>query len=152
LARIPLNAGQLTDNWSVASMTTAFADVYLDSVVVMTTKFVLQANLPGRDTTPVKIDSVNVGLALGEGSWSIVRKGAPAKVDTVLTRGATWARARHRFVIPVDSTFALQRSWPVVEISLSVPKTEANPYGYAWTYAHGPKSFFKEVRWSPSPQ
>jgi hypothetical protein len=51
-------------------------------------------------------------------------------------------------MIPVDSTFALARSWPVVEVSLSVPKTEANPYGLAWTYAHGPKDFFKGVRWS----
>jgi hypothetical protein len=147
LARIPLNAGQLSDNWSVAPMTIAFADVYLDSVVVMTTKFMLQANLSPADTTPVRVDSVNIGLALGEGSWSIVRKGAPAKVDTVLTRGATWSRPRQRFVIPLDSTFALTRSWPVVEVVLSVPKTESNPYGFAWTYAHGPRTFFRDVRW-----
>ncbi len=150
LARIPLNAGQLTDSWSVAPATTAFADVYLDSVVVLTTKLMLQANLRDGDTAVVRVDSITVGLALGEGAWSIVRKSAPAVVDTVLRRGEMWRRTHQRFVIPVDSTFALWRSWPVVEVSLSVPKTEANPYGLAWTYAHGPKDLFKKVGWLPA--
>jgi hypothetical protein len=145
LARIPLSAGQLSDNWSVAPATTAFADVYLDSVVILTTKFGLQANLRDGDSSGVRVDSVNVGLARGENSWSIVRKGRPTTVDTLLRRGETWTRARQRFVVPLDSTFALGQSWPVVEVSLSVPKTESNPYGYAWTYAHGPKDFFKAV-------
>ncbi|HEY7568562.1 MAG TPA: hypothetical protein VH762_13365, partial [Gemmatimonadaceae bacterium] len=148
LARIPLSAGQLTDNWSVAPATMAFADVYLDSVVVLTTKLMLQANLREGDTSSVRVDSVTVGLALGEGSWSIVRRSPAAVVDSVLPRGTTWARAHYRFMIPVDSTFALSRSWPVVEVSLSVPKTDSNPYGVAWTYAHGPKDFFTGVRWS----
>lgn len=148
LARIPLSAGQLTDNWSVALATMAFADVYLDSVVVLTTKFGLQANLRADDTTGVRVDSVTAGLALGEGSWSIVRRSPAVVLDTLLGRGNTWERARLRFTIPVDSTFALSRAWPVVEVSLSVAKTESNPYGLAWTYAHGPKGFFRSVRWS----
>lgn len=148
LARIPLNAGQLTDNWSVAPATTAFADVYLDSIVVLTTRFGLHANLREDDTTGVSVDSINVGLALGDSSWSIARKGTAVVVDTLLRRGSIWERQRLRFTIPVDSSFALQRAWPVVEVSLSVPKTESNPYGLAWTYAHGPKSFFQSIRWS----
>jgi hypothetical protein len=148
LARIPLSAGQLTDNWSVAPATTAFIDVYMDSVVVLTTKLMLQVNLREGDTTGVRIDSVTVGLALGSTSWSIVLKSPAAKVDTVLHRGELWSQAPQRFMIPVDSTFALTRSWPVVEVVLGVPKSEANPYGLAWTYAHGPKDFFKGVRWS----
>jgi hypothetical protein len=148
LARIPLSAGQLTDNWSVAPATTAFIDVYMDSVVVLTTKLMLQVNLREGDTAGVRIDSVTVGLALGEQSWSIVRKSPATVVDTVLHRGELWSRAPQRFMIAVDSTFALTRSWPVVEVVLGVPKTEANPYGLAWTYAHGPKDFFKGVRWS----
>lgn len=148
LARIPLSAGQLTDNWSVAPATMAFVDVYLDSVVVLTSKLGLQANLREDDTTGVRVDSVSVGLALGEGSWSIVRNSPAVVVDTVLHRGDTWGRALLRFMIPVDSSFALKRAWPVVQVSLSVPKTESNPYGLAWTYAHGPKDFFKGVRWS----
>ncbi|MGH7694135.1 MAG: hypothetical protein ACRENH_04110, partial [Gemmatimonadaceae bacterium] len=91
---------------------------------------------------------VTVGLALGERSWSIVRKSPPLAVDSVLSRGELWSRAPRRFMIPVDSTFALTRSWPVVEVSLSVPKTDSNPYGLAWTYAHGAKDFFKGVRWT----
>jgi hypothetical protein len=150
LARIPLSAGQLSDNWSVAATTVAFADVYLDSVVVMTTKLMLQANLPGPDTS-AQIDSVNIGLALGDRSWRIVRKGAPARVDTVLARGGVWSRPRQRFVIPLDSTFALSRSWPVLEVSLSVAKTEANPYGFAWTYAHAPRELFKMLNLSGVP-
>ncbi len=148
LARIPLSAGQLTDSWSVAPATTAFIDVYMDSVVVLTTKLMLQVNLREGDTTGVRIDSVTVGLALGDRSWSFVRKSAPTVIDTVLHRGELVSRAPQRFMIPVDSTFALTRSWPVVEVVLGVPKTEANPYGLAWTYAHGPKDFFKNVRWS----
>ncbi len=151
LARIPLSAGQLTDNWSVAPATTAFVDIYVDSLVVLTSKLMLQANPREGDTTGVKIDSVNVGLALGERSWSIVRKSPPVAVDALLRRGETWGRAHHRFMIPVDSTFELTRSWPVVEVSLSVPKTESNPYGLAWTYAHGPKDFFKNVAWLVRP-
>ena len=148
LARIPLGAGQLTDNWSVAPATTAFIDVYMDSVVVLTTKLMLQVNLREGDTSGVRIDSVTVCLALGEQSWSIVRKSPATVVDTVLHRGERRSRAPQRFMIAVDSTFALTRSWPVVEVVLGVPKTEANPYGLAWTYAHGPKDFFKGVRWS----
>ena len=148
LARIPLSAGQLTDNWSVAPATTAFVDVYMDSVVVLTTKLMLQANLREEDTTGVRIDSLTVGLALGDRSWSIVRKSPATVVDTVLHRGELWSRAPQRFMVPMDSTFALTRSWPVVEVVLSVPKTDSNPYGLAWTYAHGPKDFFKSVRWS----
>ncbi|HJU75626.1 MAG TPA: hypothetical protein VJ717_17915, partial [Gemmatimonadaceae bacterium] len=147
LARIPLSAGQLTDNWTIAPATTALVDVYLDSVVVTTTNLTLQANLREPDTA-VRVDSVIVGLALGERSWSIVQRSRPVVVDTLLGRGSTWARARQRFVIPVDSTFALTSSWPVIEVSLSVPKTDGNPYGFAWTYAHGPRPFFKDVRWS----
>jgi hypothetical protein len=146
LVRIPLSAGQLTDNWSVAPATMAFADVYMDSVVILTTKLMLQANPLEGDTTFVRVDSITVGLALGEGSWSVVRKSPAAVVDSMLRRGDTRALKRQRFVIPVDSTFALTRSWPVVEVSLSVPKTDANPAGLAWTYAHGPKDFFKAIR------
>ena len=145
LARIPLNAGRLTDNWSMAPAITAVADIYLDSVVVTTTTLMLQANLREPETS-VKVDSVIVGLALGEQSWSIVRKSRPLVVDTVLSRGEIWSRSPRRFVIPIDSTFALTSSWPVIEVSLSVPKTESNPYGFAWTYAHGPKDFFKDLR------
>ncbi|MGH7713121.1 MAG: hypothetical protein ACREOG_17660, partial [Gemmatimonadaceae bacterium] len=147
LARIPLSAGQLTDNWTVALATTAFADVYLDSVVVLMTKLMLQANLRAGDTG-VRVDSVTVGLALGDGAWSIVRKSRPTVIDTVLRLRSTWGRLHQRFVIPIDSSFVLTRSWPVVEVSLSVPKTESNPYGFAWTYAHAPKGFFKGVPWS----
>jgi hypothetical protein len=107
----------------------------------------LQANLREGDTTGVRVDSVSVGLALGEGSWSIVRTSPAVVADTVLHHGETWGLTTRRFMIPVDSTFALTRSWPVVQVSLSVPKSESNPYGLAWTYAHGPKVFFKDVRW-----
>ena len=147
LARLPLTAGQLTDNWSVAPATTASVDVYLDSVVVVATTLALRVNLKDGDTTHVQVDSVTVGLALGDGSWNIVRKSPALVVDTVLRRGATWTRSRHRFTIAVDSTFELGRSWPVVEVSLSVPKTESNPYGLAWTYAHGPKGYFRMIKW-----
>lgn len=151
LARLPLSAGQLTDNWSVAPAMTAFVDVYVDSVVVLTTKLALQPNVREGDSSGVKADSVAVGLALGDRSWHIVRKSAPVVVDTLLRQGETWSRTNRRFMIPVDSTFDLTRSWPVVEVSLSVPKTDSNPYGFAWTYAHGPKDYFKGVRWSRDP-
>ena len=147
LARLPLTAGQLTDNWSVAPATTATVDVYLDSVVVVATTLALRVNLKEGDTTGVRVDSVTIGLALGDGSWNIVRKSPALVVDTVLHRGATWTRSRHRFTIAMDSTFELGRSWPVVEVSMSVPKTESNPYGFAWTYAHGPKGYFKTIKW-----
>ena len=150
LARLPLTAGQLTDNWSVAPATTASVDVYLDSVVVVATTLALQVNLKDGDATGVQVDSVTIGLALGNGSWNIVRKSPALVVDTVLHRGATWTRSRHRFTIAVDSTFELGRSWPVMEVSLSVPKNESNPYGLAWTYAHGPRAYFKAIKWPGS--
>src|SRR5688572_15369797 len=150
LARLPLTAGALTDNWSVAPATTSSVDVYLDSVVVVATTLALRVNLKDGDTTGVQVDSVTFGLALGDGSWNIVHKSPALVVDTVLRRGATWTRSRQRFTIAVDSTFELGRSWPVVEVSLSVPKTESNPYGLAWTYAHGPRGFFNAVKWPAS--
>ena len=147
LSRLPLKAGELTDNWSVAPATTAQVDVYLDSVVVVATALALRVNVPDSDTAAVQVDSVTVGLALGDGSWSIARKSPALVVDTVLRRGATWTRSRHRFTIAVDSTFALGRSWPVLEVSMSVPKTASNPYGLAWTYAHGRRGFFSLIPW-----
>ena len=149
LARLPLTAGELTDNWSVAPATTASADVYLDSVVFVATTLALRVNLRDGDTTGVQVDSVTFGLALGDGSWNIVHKSPALVVDTVLRRGTTWTVSRHRFTIAVDSTFELGRSWPVIEVSLSVPKTESNPSGLAWTYAHGPKGFFRTITWPP---
>lgn len=110
----------------------------------------LRVNLKEGDTTHLQVDSVTVGLALGDGSWSIVHKSPALVVDTVLRRGVTWSRARHRFTIAVDSTFELGRSWPVMEVSLSVPKTESNPYGLAWTYAHGPRAYFRTINWPVS--
>ena len=151
IARLPLTAGQLTDNWSVAPATTAMVDVYLDSVVVVATTLALQANPRPIETAGVQVDSVTIGLALGNGSWNIVQKSPALVVDTVLHRGATWSRNRHRFRIAIDSTFTLAESWPVVEVYLSVPKTESNPYGLAWTYAHGTRGYFKSVKWPRNP-
>jgi hypothetical protein len=45
----------------------------------------------------------------------------------------------------VDATFPVERAWPVFETFLSVRKTTDNPYGTAWTYAHAPEGFFKDV-------
>jgi hypothetical protein len=147
IARLPLTAGQLTDNWSVAPATTAMVDVFLDSVVFVTTTLALQVNLRPGDATGAQIDSIAIGLALGNGSWSIVHRSPALVVDTVLHRGATWSQSRRRFTVAIDSTFALTDSWPVVEVMVTVPKTESNPFGLAWTYAHGPRGYFKALQW-----
>jgi hypothetical protein len=143
LARLPVSAGQLSDNWSVAPAMTAHADVYADSVVIVTTSLDLQANLPGGDST-IRVDSIIVGLALaGQRSWHLARTSSAVTADTTMRRGQTWSRKQLRFTIPIDSAFDLARSWPVVQVSLGVPKTESNPYGRAWTYAHAPQNFFQ---------
>jgi hypothetical protein len=142
LARLPLSAGQLTDHWSVASAITGRVDLYADSAVVVASTLALKASYPTPDTLTQHVDSIAVGLALGDSSWSIVRRADALPVGVTLRPGAEWNRRRLRFTIPLDSTFALQRSWPVVEVILRVPRTEDNPYGRAWTYAHAAKPFF----------
>jgi hypothetical protein len=88
------------------------------------------------------IDSLSAGLAMGDSSWNVMRKSVPISVDTTLRKNGEWRRSRKRFVIPIDSTFDLRKSWPVFEVYLRVPKTKDNPYGVAWTYAHERKTFF----------
>jgi hypothetical protein len=149
LARLPLAAGQLTDHWSVASAINGWVDLYADSAVVIASTLALKASYPTPDTLTQHVDSVAVGLALGDGSWSIVRRSAGLPVGATLRPGAEWNRRKLRFTIPLDSTFALKESWPVVEVILRVPRTEDNPVGRAWTYAHAPKPFFgtRELKW-----
>jgi hypothetical protein len=145
IARLPLNAGRLDDHWSAALSATGTADVYLDSVVITTSRVALRASKPVPATAPVVIDSVSAGLASGDASWSVVRKSPAIRVDTTLRLGGEWRRGVRRFVIPIDDSFDLARSWPVFEIYLRVPSTAENPLGIAWTYAHERKAFFSTI-------
>jgi hypothetical protein len=142
IARLPLTAGRLDDHWSAALAATATADVYLDSVVIVTSAIAIRASYPVPATALVQIDSVSAGLASGESSWSVVRKSRAIPVDTTLRQGGEWRRQIKRFMIPIDSSFNLAKSWPVFEVHLKAPVTADNPLGRAWTYAHGSKGFF----------
>ncbi|HYJ78226.1 MAG TPA: hypothetical protein VEW03_01385 [Longimicrobiaceae bacterium] len=146
LARLPFTLGRLDDHWSVASTATGFADVYRDSIVITTSTLSLRASHPIPDVATQQVDSISAGLALGDGSWSVMRESAAATVDTTLRRGGQWNRGRVRFTIPIDSTFPLEESWLVLQVHLSVPRTQDNPEGRAWTYAHGSRGFFVRRR------
>ena len=145
IARLPLTAGRLDDHWSAALSATGTADVYLDSVVITTSALALRASKPVPASAPVVIDSVSAGLASGDASWSVVRRSPAIRVDTTLRIGGEWRRGVRRFVIPIDESFALAKSWPVFEVYLRVPSTADNPLGIAWTYAHERKAFFSTV-------
>ena len=145
IAQLPLTAGRLDDHWSAALSATGTADVYLDSVVITTSAIALRASKPVPATAPVVIDSVSAGLASGDASWSVVRRSPAIRVDTTLRIGGEWRRGVRRFVIPIDESFPLAKSWPVFEVYLRVPSTADNPLGIAWTYAHGRKAFFSGV-------
>jgi hypothetical protein len=147
IARLPLAAGRLDDHWSVALAANGNADVYLDSVVITTTDIALRASYPVPVTLTAVIDSISAGLALGESNWNIVRKSPALRVDTTLRQNGEWRRKVRRFMIPIDSSFDLAKSWPVFEVHLSVPKTKDNPYGLAWSYAHERKGFFLRALW-----
>ena len=149
IARLPFAAGRLDDRWSAALAATGTADVYLDSVVITTSAITLRAAYPVPVTAIVAIDSVSAGLAMGEASWSVVRKSAAVKVDTTLRQGGEWRRNVRRFTIPIDSSFVLAKSWPVFEVYLKAPVTTDNPLGQAWTYAHERKGFFRQLPASP---
>jgi hypothetical protein len=142
IARLPLSAGRLDDHWSAALAATGTADVYLDSVVVTTSSMTLRASYPVPATAAVVIDSISAGLAAGDRSWSVVRKSAAIPVDTTLRQGGEWRRSVKRFMIPIDTTFDLAKSWPVFEVYLRVPMTTDNLGGLAWTYAHERRGFF----------
>jgi hypothetical protein len=144
LATLPIRAGDLNDNWSVALAARGSVRVYMDSVVVRADSVRMRAKpLDGR---PQAVDSLAVGLALGAGkAWSVSRRGTVIPVKQSLAVKDEWSRTRLRFSIPVDATFPVERAWPVFETFLSVRKTADNPYGTAWTYAHAPEGFFKDV-------
>lgn len=143
VARLPLAAGALTDRWSIAGAIEGWTDVYMDSVVVFVTRLAMRSSDPIPDTASIRVDSAVVGLALGdENSWSIVRRSNAIPVDTVLRQGGQWTRDSLRVTIPIDSSFALAESWPVLELILRVAPTAENPQGIAWTYAHARKPFF----------
>ena len=142
IARLPLSAGSLGDHWSVALAATGTADVYLDSVVITTSSIAMRASYPIPETTPVTIDSISAGVAMGDRSWSVARQSPAARVDTTLRKGGEWRRGVRRFVIPVDSTVDIRKSWPMFQVHIHAPVTPDNPSGLAWTYAHAPKAFF----------
>jgi hypothetical protein len=145
LAHLPLEAGRLTDHWSVSSALSGWADVYADSVVILATSLTLQASYPPANRPEQHVDSIAVGLALGDSTWDIARRSAALHVDTTLSPQGTWSRRQLRFTIPIDSTFALRESWPVVDVMLAVPRTASNTIGRSWTYGHGPKPFFAQT-------
>ena len=146
IARLPLTAGRLDDHWSVALAAKGTVDVYLDSVVINTTEMTLRASYPHPPTEIQVIDSVSAGLGQGDNSWNVVRQSAALAVRTSLAKDQEWHRGVTRFTIPIDSTFNLAKSWPLFQVHLKVPKTESNPIGLAWTYAHERKGFFSKLR------
>jgi len=146
IARLPFTAGRLEDHWSAALAATGTADVFMDSVVITTSAIALRASYPVPATSIVVVDSVSAGLAMGETSWSVVRKSTAIRVDTTLRQGGEWRRQIRRFMIPIDSSFELAKSWPVFEVHLRAPVTTDNPVGRAWTYAHEKKGFFQQLR------
>ena len=145
IARLPFTAGRLDDHWSAALAATGTADVYLDSIVITTTAMTLRASYPVPASATVAIDSISAGLALGEKSWNVVHQSTALAVDTTLRQGGEWRRQVKRFMVPIDSSFALAKSWPVFQVHLNVPKTADNPLGLAWTYAHERKAFFRQL-------
>ena len=149
IARLPFSAGSLDDHWSVALAATGTADVYVDSVVITTSSIALRASYPIPETTPVAVDSISAGVAMGDRSWSVVRQSPAIRVDTTLRKGGEWRRGIRRFVMPVDSTFDIRKSWPMFQAHVHAPVTPDNPSGLAWTYAHTPKAFFTSV---PKPE
>jgi hypothetical protein len=146
IVRLPLAVGDLADHWSVASATTGWADVYADSVVVLANSITLKASYPSPDTATGHVDSIAVGLAMGDDRWSTIRRSVGRPVGASLRPGATWSGTGLRFMIPIDSTVDLGLTWPVVEVVLRVAKTAGNPQGRAWTYAHGARGYFASAR------
>lgn len=145
LARLPLAAGRLEDAWSVALTATGSVRVYRDSVVIRADTLRLKAK--PLDGAAQRVDSLVAGLSLGgDRSWSVQRRSAAVRLDTTLADQREWMRTRQRFTIPLDSLFLLEQSWPTFEVILRTPRTADNPYGVAWTYAHAPMGFFREVR------
>jgi hypothetical protein len=150
IARLPLTAGRPDDRWSAVLVAKGSADVYLDSVVITTTAMAVRASYPHPATATVVIDSVNAGLGLGDSSWSIARQSVALPVHKTLRKNEEWRRQVTRFTIPIDSSFALAKSWPLFQVHVSVPKTADNPLGLGWTYAHERKGFFLKLpprRW-----
>lgn len=145
IAQLPIAAGRIEDNWSVALAATGSVRVYRDSVVVRADTVKLKAK--PLDGAPQTVDSIVVGLSLGgERSWSVVRRSPAVHLALTLADQRQWMRTRLRFAIPIDAEFPLERSWPSFEVVLRTPKTTDNPYGVAWTYAHAPMAFFSGVR------
>lgn len=144
VARRPLHAGDLRDDWAVRIVADGHVDIYLDSVVVQMSSLRLRAS--PTQSAPLGVDSVSVGLALGHGrSWSVARQSAAWRVARTLPPGHEWRRTGVRFMIPIDSTFALRDAWPVLQGHLHADRTPGNPYGLAWVYAHAPEGYFRGV-------
>jgi hypothetical protein len=150
IARLPLTAGRLDDRWSVALAATGVADVYMDSVVITTSSIALRASYPVPASATMVVDSVSAGLATGDKSWSVVRQSPAIRVDTTLRKGGEWRRRTRRFVIPVDSTFNITESWPVLQVHVRAPVSADNPDGLAWTYAHERKGFMRGITLHPA--
>lgn len=122
------------------------------------TGFSVVADLPGR--TDVYADSVVVLVRRGRIAWPRLDAGATHDSTTAVLAsewGGSWntgwpSRAlvieqgsitdtlalgpMMRFTIPRATSDPLGGSWVVFMHHLTVPKTEDNPHGTAWTYTH----------------
>ena len=145
IARLSFSAGNLTDHWSASLAATGNADVYADSIVITTTSIAVRASYPSPATAAVRIDSISAGLGAGDKSWSTIKQSAAIRVDTTLHQNGEWRRQTRRFMIPIDSTVELGKSWPLFQVHVRAPVTADNPSGLAWTYAHERKGFFSKL-------
>jgi hypothetical protein len=148
IATLPLSAGSLDEQWSVALAATGWADIYPDSIVFRLASVQLRSKPLDRHAETV--DSISAGIALHAGrSWFFARHSRARVVGQALAAGTEWQRAGVRFTVPIDSTIKLVDAWPVFSVHVAAPKTPDNPSGLAWTYAHGPEGFFRTRARSP---
>ncbi len=121
--------------WSVVGAMTGRTDVYADSVVAL----VRDGELVRQHTDgPQALDSVTASLASGSGNnWS---PGAPSRAMVLEWRGREGEHKALgpmvRFSIPREAGASLDGRWVVFTYHLTVPKSNHNPYGTAWTYTH----------------
>jgi hypothetical protein len=145
IAQLALAAGDVNDNWSVALLARGVARVYLDSVVIRADTLRLRVNT--QDGSDATVDSIVVGLSQKtEQSWYMTQRGAAIVLNQTFRNKQEWNGPRARFTIPADSSIDLTKVWPTFEVILSVPKTESNTVGRAWTYSHAPMVFFSGIR------
>ena len=142
----PLDISSLGVQFTVVGEFKGKLTVFDDSIVVRFDRLTAARQLPN-DTRTVKLDSIRVGVGVGDQeSWSPVDDSKALRIRRVLPPGGKILRRNVRFVMRHERSEEDVNSWIVVTFHITVAHPgDPNYLPQATTYAHSVKGVLAET-------